>query len=191
MRLVIDLLGFTRGKSYGFEEFICNILSYFRDNIQQIKADKIIIAINSNQKTFFEQSFGNAFDYYTDLSPRCIIDRIYYSSILPKRLSLNSDDILFHPGNTMPLRRPKCINIVTIHDLLYHHKEFCSKSLYFTLFRLRKSIYVPNAVKKANRIIAISEFTKKELITYYKGDSRKIEVVYNYFNFKREFRFKP
>ena len=38
------------------------------------------------------------------------------------------------------------------------------------------------SVKKANKIISITNFTKNELLRYYKGIEKKVNVVYNGFN---------
>ena len=77
--------------------------------------------------------------------------------------------------------------IVTIHDLAF--KFFGD---YFPLVdRIKLNWYTDVAVKRADKIIAISEATKRDLIKFYPGiDKNKIAVVYHGFdrkNFEREF----
>ncbi len=65
-------------------------------------------------------------------------------------------------------------SIVTIHDLIFlvkpHYYNFFDRIIY-----KYKSKY---ACKHADRIIAISEQTKKDIIHFYKIDPAKIEVIY-------------
>lgn len=67
-----------------------------------------------------------------------------------------------------------CKKIVTIHDLIFKpHPEF------FPL--VDRSIYhikCKHCLQTSDRIIAISEHTKKDIIRYYKVDADKIEVIY-------------
>ena len=87
--------------------------------------------------------------------------------------------------------RPPCLKktkyVVTIHDLAF---KFFPK--HFPLIdRLKINFYTDIAVKKADKIIAISEATKKDLIRLYpKIDKNKISVVHHGFdreNFQQKF----
>ncbi len=79
--------------------------------------------------------------------------------------------------------------VVTIHDLAFKRELFPD---HFPLIdRLKINFYTNVAVKRADKIIAISEATKKDLIKFYpKIDKEKIVVVRHGFdreNFEREF----
>ena len=79
--------------------------------------------------------------------------------------------------------------VVTIHDLAFKKGLFPD---HFPLIdRLKNNFYTDMAVKRADRIIAISEATKKDLIKFYpKIDEKKIVVVHHGFdreNFEQEF----
>ncbi len=79
--------------------------------------------------------------------------------------------------------------VVTIHDLAFKKGLFPD---HFPLIdRLKNNFYTDVAVKRADRIIAISEATKKDLIKFYpKIDEKKIVVVHHGFdreNFEQEF----
>ncbi len=64
--------------------------------------------------------------------------------------------------------------VVTIHDLIFvRYPElysFVDRKIYF-----KKILF---AVQNANRIVAISEQTKKDIINFLKVDSKKIDVIY-------------
>jgi glycosyltransferase involved in cell wall biosynthesis len=84
-------------------------------------------------------------------------------------------DLLFIPAHTLPIiRRPNLKTVVTIHGLEYQYLpeyyQFPQK-----LFLNRSTEY---AVKQADCLIAVSEWTKKELVRQLGADSRKIKVVY-------------
>ncbi len=79
--------------------------------------------------------------------------------------------------------------VVTIHDLAFKRELFPD---HFPLIgRLKINFYTNVAVKRADKIIAISEATKRDLIKFYpKIDEKKIAVVYHGFdreNFEQEF----
>ena len=46
MDLVIDLISFVEGKSYGFQEYILNLLDDFSSLRKEIRVGKIILLIN-------------------------------------------------------------------------------------------------------------------------------------------------
>ena len=68
-----------------------------------------------------------------------------------------------------------------IHDLAFkHHPEYIeSKNLKFLERR------VPEAIKKSTKIIAVSEFTKQDIVKIYGADPRKIIVTHNAVDTKR------
>lgn len=67
--------------------------------------------------------------------------------------------------------------IVTIHDLI---------PLYYPKGRLHQYIYykyiLPKVAKKANKIITVSENTKRDIMKFYDISEEKIEVIYNGFD---------
>lgn len=94
---------------------------------------------------------------------------------LPNYLKKNPVDV-YHTQYITPFFVPKNIKIIThIHDVSFlAYPEFIKKSDLFFL-----EILIPTSLKRADKIIAVSEFTKNEIIKYYGTDSQKIETVYN------------
>lgn len=93
--------------------------------------------------------------------------------------NLRKDKIDIYHGLTHELPRNinsvNCGKVVTIHDLIF--KRFPE---YFPL--LDRAIYNlkwKHSIKSADRIIAISEHTKADIIEYYGVSPNKIEVIYN------------
>lgn len=84
---------------------------------------------------------------------------------------------LFHGlSNELPLSIGKagCRSVVTIHDLIFlRHPEYykpIDRAIYN--FKFRKACLL------ADRIIAVSEFTKRDIVKYYGIAESKIDVVY-------------
>jgi glycosyltransferase involved in cell wall biosynthesis len=125
------------------------------------------------------------------------------------RLSLemlfHAPDVLFVPAHTLPLIHPRK-SVVTIHDIGFERQEelyssdkigpigglsgqaFNLLALFFTggKFHSNEIDYhtwsTKYNLKHANKIIAVSEFTKQELIDVYHTSGSKIAVIYNGYN---------
>ena len=95
------------------------------------------------------------------LSRNCALDVIHTQYILPA-----------------PVR---CRRVVTIHDILFvTHPEF-----FTSLFRVRQHLMLRNAVKRADHIVTVSEFSKNKISEYYKISGDRISVAYNGVDYQR------
>ncbi|ADY52806.1 glycosyl transferase group 1 [Pseudopedobacter saltans DSM 12145] len=98
--------------------------------------------------------------------------------VLQINKNLKEDKIdLFHGlSNELPLniRKSKVPAVVTIHDLIFirypQYFKLIDRNIYKYKFR--------KACINANRIIAISEQTKRDIIHFFKIDPHKIDIVY-------------
>lgn len=83
---------------------------------------------------------------------------------------------LYHTQYIIPIFMPKETKIVThIHDVSFRvYKDLIKKTDAFFLNTL-----IPYAIRHADHVIAISQFTKKEIITHYACPSEKITVILN------------
>jgi len=80
---------------------------------------------------------------------------------------------IFHsPANVLPLTYPKkCI--ITIHDLaIYKNPEWFPSQIFST------KLLVPQSIRKADKIIAVSESTKRDLKQIFNVPAKKISVIY-------------
>ena len=84
---------------------------------------------------------------------------------------------LYHGlSGEIPIQIKKNIipKIVTIHDLIFlthpHYYNFLDRIIYRLKFKY--------AVKRSDKIVAISEQTKKDIVTYFKINPDKIKVIY-------------
>ncbi len=94
---------------------------------------------------------------------------------LPQYLKKNPVDA-YHTQYITPFFVSREIKIIThVHDVSFlAYPELIKKTDLFFL-----KLLIPISLKRADKIIAVSEFTKNEIVKYYKTDPQKIEVVYN------------
>ncbi|MEI6596709.1 MAG: glycosyltransferase family 1 protein [bacterium] len=126
---------------------------------------------------------------------------------LSYEMLIHRPDILFVPAHTLPIIHPKK-SIVTIHDIGFERQaklyssdkigpaggltcgifNFFAKLFTSEKFQLNvvdhHSWSTKFALKHAQVIIAVSNFTKREMVEFYQADAEKIKVVYNGFNNK-------
>lgn len=95
--------------------------------------------------------------------------------VLPKYLFQNMIDI-FHTQYILPVFSPQRTNIIThIHDVSFRaHPELIGWSDRFFL-----ALLIPRSLRNAALIITPSQFTKDEIIKYYRIPAEKISVVPN------------
>ncbi len=124
------------------------------------------------------------------LAPRNIINRKLAKSFNPKLFGIfkghlweqidlpiylrnTNDSLLLNLTNTGPLFYRN--QIITIHDLAFlRYPQWFSKAFYSYY-----KFLIPKIAKNSKKIITVSEFSKKELITLLDIPEEKIEVVYN------------
>lgn len=94
---------------------------------------------------------------------------------IAKYIKKNPVDI-YHTQYIIPFFMPRTTKVVTtIHDVSFNaFPDFIKWSDLIFLKYL-----IPWSIKNADKVIAVSEFTKKEIIKYYRTDEAKIEVIHN------------
>jgi glycosyltransferase involved in cell wall biosynthesis len=94
---------------------------------------------------------------------------------LPRLLRRHQADLLHSPHFNIPLARP-CPTVVTIHDVIY---LACKHDLPSRLGRLYYHAMMAASVRRADRVITVSEFSKSEIVRYLKADPLKIDVIHS------------
>lgn len=124
---------------------------------------------------------------------------------LSYEMLMHRPDILFVPAHALPIIHPKK-SIVTIHDIGFERfaelysldkigpaNGLTSGAFNFLIRLFTLGKFHPNivdyhswstkfALARAKIIIAVSLFTKQEMVEFYKADAEKIKVIYNGFN---------
>ncbi len=127
-------------------------------------------------------------------SPKSIIDKTFKSYWRSKNIVkdlLNDKIDIFHGlSHELPIgiEKTKIKTVVTIHDLIFLHypKLFrtIDRKIYYSKFK--------SACERTNKIIAVSQQTKNDIINFFKIPEEKIEVVYQGCNiiFQKEIEHK-
>jgi glycosyltransferase involved in cell wall biosynthesis len=102
-------------------------------------------------------------------------DEWWYPVALPRLAKRQRLDVLHCPTFRGPISRPSMPLVVTVHDLaVLRHPEA------FNLWTRRYSrSCVPRVVRAASRVIAVSEFTKRELVELLGTSAEKVTVIPN------------
>jgi len=92
---------------------------------------------------------------------------------LPLLLRRRGADVVHAPNCFLPLRRP-CPGVVTVTDLAFeaYPEDFGRR----TGWKYRT--FTPRAVRSAERVIAISAFTRDDLVARYHVDPAKVRVIH-------------
>jgi len=100
--------------------------------------------------------------------------RIYYEQVLiPKAARATGAHLIFSAGTSGPLMSP-VPHISALMDLQHRHYPE-----YFSLrTRAFRWVFWEGAIKRADAVVAISEFTKNDLIAQLGIDAEKIEVIH-------------
>ncbi|MAF20519.1 MAG: glycosyl transferase family 1 [Parcubacteria group bacterium] len=101
--------------------------------------------------------------------------------LMPLKIRQTQVDLMHFPHFNVPIFYKKPF-VITIHDLIL--KKFPTRRastldpMRYWFKNLAYQIVINSAVKRAKKIIAVSEFTKKDILKYFKTDSKKIKVIY-------------
>lgn len=138
-----------------------------------------------NEYLFFSPKIKNSINFpnknkSTIIKPENFFSKkfqtLWRSFFIKNDIKKNNLDIFHGLSNEIPfgLQKIKTKTIVTIHDLIFIRYP----KLYKPIDRYIYNQKFKYSCKKANKIIAISEQTKTDIIEFYSIDKEKITVVY-------------
>lgn len=113
--------------------------------------------------------------FVTPRSPLAV-GTVWRSAGIIRDLRRDGIDIFHGLSNELPLniRHSGIPSVVTIHDVIYRRLPWCYKPIDRKLYDLKYG----HSCRAADRIIAISECTKRDIMHYYGVEEDKITVVY-------------
>jgi glycosyltransferase involved in cell wall biosynthesis len=176
LKIGIDLLWVRPNKVGGTESYIRNLLDGFKNHSPE--GFKFLLFVSKDNLPSFQECFETPnFDFLEcEIKSSNITKRILWENIHLDKLAVKHEvDVMFIPVYSMPSKHSSIPYIVTIHDLqALHFPKYFSKLKYFWLRWSWK-----RSVRKADRIIAISNFVRKDICEHLKADPQKIVVIYN------------
>lgn len=172
-KIFFDHQKFSTQKFGGISRYFANIIDEIKKNSE---FDYLLGVVNSqnfyikNEKQFLNNPLANIF-LKSEYGYRTFKTNELYCKFLLKQ---NNFDI-FHPTYYDPyfIKNLKKPMVTTIHDMTYERLPG-----YFWVqdpLTSQKRI----SAQRADKIIAISETTKRDLLTYLEVDESKVEVIYH------------
>jgi glycosyltransferase involved in cell wall biosynthesis len=129
---------------------------------------------------FFNQPEYSKYSPENSNVKKVLVNAKHYSfkeqTVFLKKLKEENCDIVHFPHFNVPIfyRRPYT---VTIHDLTLSF--FPGRKMTKWFHRLAYNLTINNATKKAKKVIAVSENTKKDIVEHLKISEEKIKTIYN------------
>jgi glycosyltransferase involved in cell wall biosynthesis len=101
---------------------------------------------------------------------------LWRSKSVVSQLKRNKIELFHGLSNELPIgiNRSGIKSVVTIHDLIF----LCHPAFYKPIDRFIYNLKFRYACRVADKIIAVSECTKRDIVRFYGTDESKIEVVY-------------
>jgi len=174
MRIGIDcrtILDPERGEAAGVGHYTYHLI----ENLLKIDTKNKYVL-------FFDRRVGDAGHFKQRNSEIKFFPFIEYKTFLPiayshflvaAYVSRERLDVFHSPACTVPLAYSKN-SVVTIHDMaIYQNKSWFPGQIFST------RIVVPQSVKKAKRVISVSNYTKQDLVKFMQIPEERVTVVYN------------
>lgn len=177
-------IGYDAKRAFCNKTGLGNYSRFVIENILNISSEKLeIVAFTPKIKKGFFENFP--FDKIV-MPKRSFFLGLWRMYFIKKDIENQKLDIFHGLSNEIPIftNWGKIKTIVTIHDLI-----FLKYPTYYAFFdRHIYNLKFKYACKKADKIIAVSEKTKADIIHFYKIPENKIEVIYQSCNevFKKE-----
>ena len=174
MHILIDLRLLTKGGATGIEEYTTQLVGHLLTLDQK---NKYTLFYNGLRKAplpreWLERSNTSLVDRHI---PNKLFDLLNRFN-LPKLDAIAKSDAIFSPHFNIISRDSEIPHVMTFHDLSFiHHPEF---------FPMRKKFWhwlqkYQDRAKRASRIIAVSEFTKWDLVECLNIKPEKIVTIYS------------
>lgn len=177
MKIGIDIRCLSEGRRTGVEEYSLNLLEKI---LKEDSDNKYVLFLNSWKKPKLEIDFlKNHKNVELKISrfPNKILNFFLWYFDWPKLDKLiGGVDVFFMPNLNFVALSPKVKLILTVHDLSfeYYPETFSWKRRLWHIF-----INPQKIIRRADKVLAVSDSTRNDLIGFYKINPAKLETVYN------------
>lgn len=175
MHIAILLTWIRHNYTGGIESYIRNLLDGFCNEADNNKYT--LICAQDNVESFMHYKNDKRFDIITCpvISHSVIKTIIYENREVDKIVSSIGADFCFVPSYRMPVFGIKNKYLIVIHDIQSIHFP----QIFSWHKRTWQRIAWMRCVKKAKRIVAISQFDKDDIVKNIDADPNKVDVIYN------------
>jgi len=130
----------------------------------------------------FDREYDKQFVFAENVKPLVVSPKArhalsfkyWYDVKLPLALRSIKPDIVVQPYGFCSLTT-NIPQLLVIHDLAFQHYPELIPAYHRHYYKL----FTKNFLKKAKRVVTVSEFSKNDIIRHYKVDAEKIDVVYS------------
>jgi glycosyltransferase involved in cell wall biosynthesis len=169
-------------KSGGIGEYIYNLVTHLTD---LNKESKFIFYVSKDDEKFWQKTMPANLRYklFPFARNQKIKRALFQNKFWKAEEKKEKFDVFHSPFFHVPTVI-KCPMVMTVHDLRFRRypKSYPFFRYQYIKYAFRKSI------KRCETIITVSEFTKKEILKYYRIKSTKISVIHEAIN---ENKFTP
>lgn len=156
-----------------------NYSRYIIKNITELRSDDIILytprtSENGEYRSLF---VSDRIKERTPVSFLCRkISSLWRSFFEVAQIRRDNIELFHGLSNELPfsIARSKAASVVTIHDLIFRRLPHCYKPIDRFIYNIKFRY----ACRNADRVIAISECTKRDIVEFYGIDPQRISVVY-------------
>ncbi|MFH1388124.1 MAG: glycosyltransferase family 1 protein [Patescibacteria group bacterium] len=148
------------------------------DNLEEIDSNnQFIIFLRRENWNEYQPSNPNFKKVLADYSWYSLQEQFF----MPFKIRQEKVDLMHFPHFNVPIFYNQPF-VITIHDLIL--KKFPTRRastlgpVRYWLKNLAYDLVIKLAIKRAKKIIAVSEYTKKDILRYFDVEANKIEVIY-------------
>ena len=174
MKIGLDVDSLTI-KSGGIGRYAVNLINHVAKILLNEGQNEIFIFFHHSfdRDLIHKHSHLKFIDKYTNIKSNVLRKGIFLPFSM-RRLKMDLFHGLDHIGIPFLYEDKRCKYVVTIHDLItrIYPSKFTKKH------RLVQNTLLPHILRKADRIIAVSNSTKNDIIKFYPEYAHKIKVIY-------------
>lgn len=173
MRIAVDALSVVPGETGGGETYLAGLLGAMED-VAAARGHEVVVHCAPETARLFRER-GAVRIVTLPIENRSRPRRLLYEHLrYARRLRDDRIDVLFAPGNALPLRLPcpAVLGVQSLHSFLVPEEMSKFRVAYFRRM-------VPMSARRAARVLCVSEDLRKTLLRVVPGlDPAKVRVVY-------------
>lgn len=165
MRIAIDA---RKLRDYGIGTYVRNLLRY----LSRIDRTTEYVLLCRGEDCGVEQELGENFRSVVEEAPAYSVRE---QISVPIALRREGVDLFHAPHYVLPLLTP-CKSVVTIHDCIHlRFPQYLPNRLAYAY--ARASLWT--AAHRSDRVLTVSEASKRDILRYFRIPPSKIDVIYN------------
>lgn len=169
MRIAINTLYLVPGRVGGTETYVRGLLR----GLSGLDAGHEFVVLTNRENHDSFAAAGVERELIDVPGRRKVLRAVREQRLVPRAASRLGLDVVHSPGYVCPLRLP-CASVVTVHDMQYH---YFPENFPF-LRRWYWRVMVPRSVRAADRVIAVSEHARQDILRILGAPADKVRVTH-------------